>query len=564
MSGDNVPRRIVSGEVLAPNPWDYRSNQHAEIACWQPPLVSADVEMQPGLHVNRARSRELVHTNAFASNALETLRDGVIGRSFDLALIPDYDVLGVSADEADTWAQFAEGEWRRYASSYHFDVDASRKSTWTFLMHQVMAGVHVDGEVLGIVRAKEGPLGYQTCLQMIEPERLDDRNNQVDTNLVEIRYGVERDEYGEPIAYHIRKSHPSDARWNLPRTGDDTVRIERYGLNYRPQVLHVFDEDRPGMTRGVSRAMITSLRQIKMLQSYNDAELAKQIQAASFAAVIESELDYTKAMGLLGDQMESYGNNITTAAVSHLKSIAPYHKETGLNYGGARVVHLVPGEQLKLVQSAVSGMQMEPFERAFLRQIAAGLNVSYEDLSRDYSDLSYSAARQSLTQVWRRYLRMRTMLVQKFAMPFVAAWMEEAIMTKRLPMLGRFKANDQGWRNARHALVRGDFISWDRPIIDPVKEYTGKGIAMAYGLTTLRDEAAAEGSDWTSNLRQREREMRERERLGLNQGGADPTLTIGGQVTDMPDATADAGSGGGNRKAGNTQEQRRARSDGRG
>ncbi|PVQ41401.1 phage portal protein, partial [Salmonella enterica] len=40
-------------------------------------------------------------------------------------------------------------------------------------------------------------------------------------------------------------------------------------------------------------------------------------------------------------------------------------------------------------------------EQALLRYIAAGLGVSYEQLSRDYSQVSYSSARASANESWR-------------------------------------------------------------------------------------------------------------------------------------------------------------------
>jgi lambda family phage portal protein len=292
-----------------------------------------------------------------------------------------------------------------------------------------------------------------------------------------------------------------------------------------------------------------------MLSTFSEAELSRQIQSASYAAVIESELDYEKSMGLLGTVGGAgFENGITAATMGHLASVAPYYKQAGLSYNGSKVLHLVPGEKLNIVQGQVQGGQFEMFERSFLRLLSAGLNCSYEELSRDFSNVSYAAARQSMASIWMRYYRQRTMTTQKFAMPYVSAWLEEAIKGKHVPMLGRFKPNDQGWIAAKHALCRGDFVSWGKPVIDPVKEYTGKGLALSYGLTTLRDEVAAEGDDWQETLRQRKRETELRASLGLNPQGVDPTLAPGG-AKGGPD---------GGKKSGNPQESRKARPDGQG
>ncbi|MGE3917881.1 MAG: phage portal protein, partial [Hyphomicrobiaceae bacterium] len=281
--GKLVPAARADLSVHVPNPWDYRAQVVGEIACWQPPLVSADRDIEPGFELAKARGRDLALTNPFVANSAEVTRDAIIGRNFALALSPDADFLGVSAEAADEWQRLVEAEWYRYAEGFTFDVDATRKSTFTFLMHQVQIGMHIDGEVLAIVRAKEGPVGYMTCLQLVEPERLDRHQEQAfkGKDGREVRFGVERDDVGEPVAYHILDGHPSDMRWRRPGASEQARRIERYGENYRPQVLHVFDETRPQMTRGVSNAILATAKASKMLSIFSEAELSRQIQSAS-------------------------------------------------------------------------------------------------------------------------------------------------------------------------------------------------------------------------------------------------------------------------------------------
>jgi lambda family phage portal protein len=388
-------------------------------------------------------------------------------------------------------------------------------------------------------------------LQLIEPERLDNYQQKQEPhskNGNQIRYGVERDTLGEPIAYHIRQAHQHESHWQGTTRSMMVERIERYSDDGRPQVLHLFDQTRVNMTRGVSTALLSTLKNMKMLSTFADAELSRQIQSASWAAVVESELDYEQAMGLLGRGGDlQAGNTLTATAAEHLRNVAPYYAGAGMQYNGSKVVHMMPGEKLKIVQSALQGAQYDMFEKAFLRQMAAGLNVSYESLTRDFSGVTYAAARMSMEDIWRRYLRIRQMITQQMGMPFFSAWLEEALMIKRVPMLGKFKANPIGWMRCKHMLCKGDFVSWGRPIIDPVKERTGQGLAMALGLTTLRDENAGEGNDWQATLVQRKREADLREKLKLNQEGVDPTLVVGGSA-----------------KSGNMQEGRKGRKDGEG
>ncbi len=52
-------------------------------------------------------------------------------------------------------------------------------------------------------------------------------------------------------------------------------------------------------------------------------------------------------------------------------------------------------------------------EQALLRYIAAGLGVSYEQLSRDYSKVSYSSARASANESWRYFMGRRKFIAAR-------------------------------------------------------------------------------------------------------------------------------------------------------
>ena len=521
-----------------------------DLQSWRPGLRNADDDHRPDFQTNKARARELSWQDPYGANALRLQRDNIIGKSYALSLDIAARALGLDEDKAHEWERLAQEEWRRYAEGPWFGADAGRKSTFTFLMHQVLAGLHVEGEALGLIAAKPGWEGYYTCLHLIEPERLTDPGKVVDpaNTGVEVINGIERDRMAEPLAYYIRKTYPA-TRAAVQLFRDNTMNYERvprlteWG---RPIVLHLYDEHRPAMSRGVG-SMVSVMKQMKVLGAYSDTELERAVMQASFAAVIESELDYDEAMALIGAEGQGWGNNLTAAAMQHMKMVAPYHQAIGLRYNGSRISHLLPGEKLKVVNTAIPGAEYDKFEKAILRQLAAGLGVAYESLSRDFSGTSYSAARMSLADIWRSNLVRREMINSKFAMQFVGAWMEEAILSGFLPMPDGSDPTLENWISKRHWLVRGTFVSWGKPIIDPVKERQGVQMALAMGLTTQEEEAASEGKAWDDILRQRRQEADERKRLGLNYQGVDPTLVYPGVAA--PQSTArepgDQASGGG-------------------
>lgn len=75
-----------------------------------------------------------------------------------------------------------------------------------------------------------------------------------------------------------------------------------------------------------------------------------------------------------------------------MKGYARYYATNTVKLGGVRIPHLYPGDSLNLQTAQNADNGFSELEKALLRYIAAGLGVSYEQLSRDYSQVSYSSA----------------------------------------------------------------------------------------------------------------------------------------------------------------------------
>jgi capsid protein len=58
--------------------------------------------------------------------------------------------------------------------------------------------------------------------------------------------------------------------------------------------------------------------------------------------------------------------------------------------------------------------------------------------------------------------------------------------------------------------------------VDPVKEISASQSAIEVGVSTLSDEAAAQGRDWEEVLEQQAREKQRRLELGLFPNGVEP------------------------------------------
>ncbi|EAT9984022.1 phage portal protein, partial [Salmonella enterica] len=179
--------------------------------------------------------------------------------------------------------------------------------------------------------------------------------------------------------------------------------------------------------------------------------------------------------------------------------------------GGVKIPHLHPGDALKLqtAQNADSGFSA--LEQALLRYIAAGLGVSYEQLSRDYSQVSYSSARASANESWRYFLGRRKFIAGRLATQMFSCWLEEALIRGviRAP-----RARFSFWE-ARSSWSRAEWIGAGRLAIDGLKEVQEAVMRIEAGLSTYEKELAIMGEDYQDIFRQQVRESEERRSAGL-------------------------------------------------
>lgn len=482
-----------------------------EIGLWRPPLASADHAVLRSAPMIRARARDLVRNNPYAKNAVRMNRDAVSGSGLKLALKVDWRALGLAhIDQAAEWQDFVVRQWEAYAEGIGNNADARRRATFSQLFAAVDVADYVDGEAVAVLETKRDHNVYETCINLIDCDRLSNPMGRPDTDW--LRAGIETDAFGEAVAYHIRAGHPADVATSMRAL--TWSRVERLTPWGRPLVLHVYDAERVEQSRGVS-AFASAIVPMKMLADYNDTELQTAIVQAAYAAVIKTDLDWGAAMQVFGAKLASNtatANPLVDTTAAYLTNAAKFHEKSEITWRGAKIPHLLPNESLEVVKSTHPNSNFADFEKAFLRQLAAGLGVEAHELSKNYADVNYSAARAALSAVWRTYRTRRNRLISQFAMPFFGAWLEEAVAIGTVPM----PPGVTDWLAARQYLVRGTFLAWGKPQIDALKERQGQQLGISLGAETLEEVVAEDGQSWRENLDQQAYERRYRVNLGLS------------------------------------------------
>jgi lambda family phage portal protein len=149
--------------------------------------------------------------------------------------------------------------------------------------------------------------------------------------------------------------------------------------------------------------------------------------------------------------------------------------------------YLNPGESVEVPQLQQGASEYSDFVRHSLRAIAVGLGISYESLSGDLSQGSYSQARQALLadrEVWRAHQRH---VIRAFCQPIYEAWLGAAVLSRAVP-LPDYELNPSRYEQPLW-LPRG--WKW----IDPKNDIAAYTEALAAGMISLTEVIQENGGD---------------------------------------------------------------------
>lgn len=506
-----------------------------ELALWSPPMQSADRDILPEKQVMDTRVRDTLRNDAFVHAGSTIQKDRIVGEMFMLSSKPNYKVLGLDEKWAEEFQEEVEAKFTLYAESPKNYPDASRMQSFSGLV-RLAVGIHtMAGEVLASVEWMRGPRPFATALQMIDLDRLSNPYGEMDTRF--LRRGVVRDNYGAPIGYWIRQSHPTDYTdvdnytWKyVPATRGQVVGIPSWD---RLQMIHIVDQWRPDQSRGVAM-MVAALKEMKMTRRFRDVVLQNAVLNASYAASIESDLPTEVVMQQASG---SDPNAVPNYAKAYLSAIAQYTGNRGFQIDGVKVPHFFPGTKMKLQNAGTPGGVGTSFEESLLRYISAALGVGYAELSKDYSKVNYSSLRAELAQTDRRMMVQKRQVADRFATMYFRLWLEEAINRGEITSLPKNAPNWYEGLNA-DAYSSCSWIGASKGQIEQLKETQAAVLRINNGLGTLEDELGALGKDWRAVLRQAAREKKMMEDLGLEFGLA--TKNMMNAASGTPSNTGDA------------------------
>lgn len=403
---------------------------------WKASSTSANTENSLALETLRNRAREQVRNNPYANRIVSVIPNNVVGKGI---------VANISAPSPEL-SQRAQNLWNQWAGTTACDYDC--KLNFAGIQNQVMRSCVEAGEVL--VRIRRTTDDFPLKLQILEADhiatnRVFSRNEENGNRIVN---GIEIDEAGCPVAYHLYINHPGNI-------GSEIQDIRKSLLTVRVpanEIMHVFRKDRPGQLRGVTWLHPVMIR-LREIDEFEDAQLVKQKISACFSAFIKDI-----------ETPDQESNN-----EFDLEKLEP-----GI------VEYLPPGKDITFASPPLPNSDSYKFYMAAnLRSVAAGVGITYEALTGDYSEVNFSSARMGDLQFRSNVDNWQ----QNIVIPDLCSKTFDVFKATAILLGEPFDEATSTWTVPR------------RDMIDPTKEIPAKIKAIRAGIETLSDSIRQNGKD---------------------------------------------------------------------
>ncbi|WP_109512575.1 phage portal protein [Pseudomonas ovata] len=440
-----------------------------------------------------ARSRDAMRNHLIARAAITRLRTNVVGTGLACRAQVDYEALGLTEEHAADLNSQLDRLWSIYADDPR-ECDAEASLNHYQLQALVLVSSMVAGDVFAASPDQErSGCVFSTRLQLIESERVSNPNNGLDR--VDMVEGVEFDQLGAPVAYHVCTGYPGEHLASQPLQWQ---RLSVFGAETgRRRVLHIMsDKERPGQRRGVPY-LAPVLEPLQKLERYSSAELMAAVISAMFTVFIKKTSDFP-------------AGNLPMTALANEGESGDTSADGELALGEGAIVDLGTGEEPVIANPARPNAQFDPFFTAVVKEIGAALELPLDELMLHYSS-SYSAARAAMLQAWRFYSLRRWWLACDFCQPSRELIIDEAVARGLIDLPGYAEPAK------RKAYCKSIWIGPARGAIDELKEANAAGKRIEIGVSNEDLETAAmTGEPWQQVFRQRVREVTQRRAAGMH------------------------------------------------
>lgn len=449
------------------------ASKRKQLSTWKTSAGDADSDILGDLETLRDRSRDLIRNNSLATGILNTKCTSIVGTGLKLRANIDREITGLTEDQAVKWERQAETEFKLWADSK--DCDITGINNFDTIQELSLRSTLENGDCFILTPMIQSQFRtYQLQLQMIEADRICNKDNQQDTET--LAGGVEKDKNGRHTKFHILNTHPgaydqrSGFKWRV---------IDKYGARTnRLNVIHLYKQLRIGQTRGVPD-LAPVIEELKQLGRYTEAEVTAAVVSSFFTVFVKSE----GGGGLdLMQPTSDFGGSTS---------------DKNFKMGSGAILDLNQNEAIEIANPMRPNTAFDAFVLAISRQIGAALELPFEIVVKHFT-ASYSASRGAMLEAWRFYMSRRKWLADNLCRPVYELLLTEAVAMGRL-----FAPGFLDDPLIRMGYLGSEWVGPSKGQIDELKEVNAAEKRLNLTLTSLSEETAAmTGGDWEKKIQQ--------------------------------------------------------------
>lgn len=319
-----------------------------------------------------------------------------------------------------------------------------------------------------------------------------------------IRSGIELDKRGKRIAFWFYKQHPGDNRGVTNIGDDELVRVAA------SEVVHMFEQKRPGQLRGVS-ILAPVLARLRNIGDYEDTTLERQKLANLWVGFI------TRTLPTLDP------NDPNTGALTGLEQDVSPDGTGLLPLKPGLIQELEDGQNFNFANPPEAGTSYSDYLRTSHLGTAAASGIPYELFSGDIREISDRTLRV-LVNEFRRFAEQRQwqIIIPQFCQRIVDWFAESAtvmglITLDEAPLVRRCEHAPHGWA-----------------YIHPTQDVQGKAMEVKEGFRSRSSVISERGDDPDTVDQERAADYERNEALGLIPAGAIPVAPVEQPVEETP------------------------------
>lgn len=353
-----------------------------------PGQVSTDGDLAVRLRLMRLRSRHLFKNEPYAKRFGRLIQKNVVGPAgVQLTVLSkrnDSSPYRLTSEQAEE----IQRRWKAWGCSRHVTSDG--RMSWRQVQRLAAQTGAVEGETfvrINVSRANP----YLISLKFMPADQFDEAHNMNGVT-TQIRMCVETEiESGLRVNYWPLAADPGDPFGRRP------------GPRFRipaGEMVHWYLPDFVNQSRGIPW-LFSTIPQLNMLAAYAEAELvASRVAASKMGFFVPGEgTEYTGT-----GKDPATGQTITEAAPGTFEE-------------------LPPGMKFETFDPQHPNANFSEFQKAMLRGVSAGADVSYHTLSGDLEGVNYSSARIGLLDERDTYSLLQDEFISGFCSPIFRTWL---------------------------------------------------------------------------------------------------------------------------------------------